>query len=157
MYHLNPIRARGGGHICPPCNFFIRTPLNLIFFDWASVTFPKIYLGKFSRKNFPKILVMWPVMTSSVTWPKFRYLQNNILGMSMIYRWNPEHQGIPTSPQPTSDLNFVSSYVNLKFRPIRRLHFWNWWRHRSKRSKKNLNIYSYLLHVRVILYQFWWI
>ena len=119
----------------PPSTFFITTPLHLIFSDWASVTFPKIYVRKFLRKFFSEILVMWPVMTSSATWPKFRFLQKMVLGMSMIYRWNPEHQGIPTSPQPTSDLNFVTSYVNLKFRPMRRLHFWNWWRHRRKRSK----------------------
>ena len=156
LIYVNPIHARGGAYM-PPSTFLITTPLHLIFSHWASVTFPKIYVRKYLWKFFSKILVMWPVITSSATWSKFRFLQKMLLGMSMIYRWNPEHQGIPTSPEPTSDLNYVTGHVNLKFRPIRRLHFWNWWRHRSKWSKMFLNIYLDLLHVGVYLYQVWWI
>ena len=46
IYQLGLIRR------CPlnpiPASFFNRTPPNLFLSDWASVTFPKIYLGRFS-------------------------------------------------------------------------------------------------------------
>ena len=50
---LNPISTRGGGAYMPPTpsSFFIRTPTNLIFLVWLSVTFPKIYLWTFSRRK----------------------------------------------------------------------------------------------------------
>ena len=67
----------------PPSSFFNITSPNLFLSDWASVTFPKIYLGRFSRTTFFWGSVMWPVMTSSIMWPKFW----KIWFFLNIYKW----------------------------------------------------------------------
>ena len=92
---------------------------------YAPVTFPKIYLGKFWNIFFWQILITWPIMTSSVTWAKFRNLEKRYLGMGMIYRWKEGLIGFSTSPKPTSYLNPFTSYGNFSDQPIRRLHFFN--------------------------------
>ena len=92
---------------------------------YARVAFPKIYLGKFWNIFFGQILITWLIMTSSVTWAKFRNLEKHYLCRGMIYCWKEGLIGFSTSPKPTSYLNPFTSYGNFSDQPIRRLHFFN--------------------------------
>ena len=62
---------------------FSGTFWKIDIFFWNLATFPKIYLGKFSKKSLSKILVTWLIMTSSFTWPKFLKSQKKI----WIWAW----------------------------------------------------------------------
>ena len=83
------------------------------------------FILKFWNIFFWQILITWLIMTSSVTWGKFRNLEKHYLCRGMIYRWKEGLIGFSTSPKPTSYLNPFTSYGNFSEQPIRRLHFFN--------------------------------